>query len=108
MTRLPVPGGDHNAWGDILNDFLSVEHNQDGTLKVSAAIAEIADKYVKPAGGIPLSDLHSSVAGAITGAGNTRTCVTLGLTSGDYAVSAYANFRMALLAALAAAQSAGA
>lgn len=33
-TRLPSPGGDDNQWGDILNDFLSVEHNADGTLKI--------------------------------------------------------------------------
>lgn len=34
MARLPVPGDDDNAWGTILNNFLLVEHNQDGTLKV--------------------------------------------------------------------------
>lgn len=34
MSRLPVPGSDDNQWGDILNDYLSVEHNADGTLKI--------------------------------------------------------------------------
>lgn len=33
MARLPKPGGDSGQWGDILNDFLSVSHNADGTLK---------------------------------------------------------------------------
>ncbi|NTW61825.1 DNRLRE domain-containing protein [Candidatus Saccharibacteria bacterium] len=33
MSRLPTPGGDAGSWGTILNDFLSVEHNADGTLK---------------------------------------------------------------------------
>ena len=33
MSRLPVPGSDNGTWGDILNDFLSVEHNSDGTQK---------------------------------------------------------------------------
>ena len=33
MARLPIPGSDDGAWGDILNDFLSVEHNADGTQK---------------------------------------------------------------------------
>ena len=33
MARLPTPGSDDNAWGSILNDFLSVEHNADGSLK---------------------------------------------------------------------------
>lgn len=34
MARLPVPGQDNNTWGQILNDFLVVEHNTDGTLKI--------------------------------------------------------------------------
>jgi len=33
MSRLPTPGGDNNTWGDVLNEFLSVSHNSDGTLK---------------------------------------------------------------------------
>src|SRR5580765_6902526 len=33
MARLPTPGGDDGNWGDILNAFLNVGHNSDGTLK---------------------------------------------------------------------------
>lgn len=33
MARLPIPGSDSGAWGDILNEFLEVEHNPDGTQK---------------------------------------------------------------------------
>lgn len=33
MARLPKPGGDDGTWGNVLNDFLAVEHNEDGTLK---------------------------------------------------------------------------
>lgn len=33
MARLPQPGGDVGSWGDILNDYLKVAHNSDGTLK---------------------------------------------------------------------------
>ena len=33
MARLPIPGGDEGTWGDILNNFLSIEHNSDGTQK---------------------------------------------------------------------------
>lgn len=40
MARLPIPGSDKNAWGVLLNDFLSVEHNIDGSLRKSAAIAQ--------------------------------------------------------------------
>lgn len=37
MARLPNPGQDAGAWGSILNDFLSVEHNADGTLKIRSS-----------------------------------------------------------------------
>lgn len=33
MARLPVDGGDSNAWGALINEFLLVGHNADGTLK---------------------------------------------------------------------------
>lgn len=38
MPRLPIPGNDVGSWGTILNDFLSVELNSDGTLKKSTDI----------------------------------------------------------------------
>ncbi len=43
MARLPVPGSDSGSWGDVLNDYLSVEHNPDGTLKAGGTIATKAD-----------------------------------------------------------------
>lgn len=33
MARLPQPGGDQGSWGGVLNDFLSVAHNTDGSIK---------------------------------------------------------------------------
>ncbi len=33
MARLPVPGSDNGTWGDILNEYLAVGHNTDGSLK---------------------------------------------------------------------------
>jgi hypothetical protein len=42
MARLPQPGSDDNQWGDILNDFLLVEHTEDGTLRVAEQIASKA------------------------------------------------------------------
>lgn len=33
MARLPQPGSDQGTWGIILNDFLSVTHQNDGSLK---------------------------------------------------------------------------
>lgn len=45
MVRLPMPGGDADQWGTILNDFLLQEHNVDGTLK--ARSDGTFDTYVK-------------------------------------------------------------
>jgi len=42
-TRLPIPGSDDGTWGDILNQFLSIEHNSDGTLKSTGSLAAKAD-----------------------------------------------------------------
>jgi hypothetical protein len=39
MARLPIPGGDSNNWGNILNEYLLVEHNADGTLKKAGDIS---------------------------------------------------------------------
>jgi hypothetical protein len=43
MARLPIPGGDDGTWGNVLNDFLGVEHNPDGSLKSSGSLASKAD-----------------------------------------------------------------
>lgn len=39
MARLPISGSDSGTWGNILNDFLSVEHNGDGTLKTTGSLS---------------------------------------------------------------------
>lgn len=38
MARLPVVGGDSGNWGTILNDFLEVSLNQDGTIQPGAVV----------------------------------------------------------------------
>lgn len=43
MPRLPVPGSDDGTWGTVLNDYLSVEHNADGTLKSTGSLAAKAN-----------------------------------------------------------------
>lgn len=35
MPRLPIPGSDGGQWGNILNEYLSVSHNPDGSIKSS-------------------------------------------------------------------------
>lgn len=44
MARLPIPGSDTGKWGDVLNEFLGVEHNADGTLKSSASLDKKEDR----------------------------------------------------------------
>jgi hypothetical protein len=50
VSRLPTPGQDNNAWGDVLNDFLLQSHKGDGTLKDnSLGTAQIQDDAVNAA-----------------------------------------------------------
>jgi hypothetical protein len=42
MARLPTPNGDVDVWGNILNEFLDVAHNGDGTLKNTGILASKA------------------------------------------------------------------
>jgi hypothetical protein len=42
MSRLPKPGLDDGIWGDLLNDFLRVAHNADGTLSDDALGSDLA------------------------------------------------------------------
>ncbi|HEY8999698.1 MAG TPA: hypothetical protein VIM53_05325, partial [Candidatus Saccharimonadales bacterium] len=64
MARLPVPGQDDGLWGDILNSFLLVEHNADGSLKIRTD----GTFYSKPSGGIPASDLTLAVQASLSAA----------------------------------------
>lgn len=65
MARLPQPGGDPGQWGAILNDYLNVAHNSDGSLKDTGVLA---GKYSKPTDGIPKTDLHASVQASLNNA----------------------------------------
>lgn len=55
MARLPIPGSDVGVWGNVLNDFLSVELNADGTLKASGTISTKADKTTTVSAGTGLT-----------------------------------------------------
>lgn len=54
MARLPVPGSDTGQWGDILNTFLDVAHNTDGSLNPAAV------KNAIPAGSITAAQLSDN------------------------------------------------
>lgn len=62
MARLPQPGRDADSWGEILNEFLSVDHNNDGTLKITPVVNS---KYTLPVGGIPATDLSATVQASL-------------------------------------------
>lgn len=51
MARLPIPGSDDGTWGGILNDYLSVSLDTDGTVKASAIAgkANVSDLAAKEA-----------------------------------------------------------
>lgn len=43
MSRLPIVGSDNGTWGAILNDFLDVAHNPNGSLKSSSLMSAGAE-----------------------------------------------------------------
>ena len=75
MSRLPTPGSDDDVWGDVLNDFLTVEHASDGSLKLRTD-GTLSGFYTKPSGGIPKSDLASAVQTSLVAA-DARDAVAL-------------------------------
>ncbi len=50
-AQLPTPGQDDGTWGDMLNDFLLVAHNTDGTLQNGA---------ISTAGGVTISQVGTT------------------------------------------------
>src|ERR1035438_348640 len=57
-NRLPTPGSDNGSWGTILNGFLNVAHNSDGSLSTSAvstAGAEMTTNKGSASGYAPLN-----------------------------------------------------
>lgn len=43
MARLPTVGGDNGNWGSVLNTYLDVGHNSDGTTKSLQAVFNVKD-----------------------------------------------------------------
>lgn len=65
MPRLPIPGSDSGTWGDILNAFLSVSLDSDGSLKASAKSDKVSKAGDTMTGdltlaGDPTSALHAA------------------------------------------------
>lgn len=102
MSRLPTPGADSDTWGQILNDFLSVEHNVDGTLKKT--ILTLGTGAMQAAAGnhthalAALSDFNNSTPAATNqvvawnGAAFAPESIASLTTNGAYPLSAYGFF----------------
>ncbi len=58
--RLPVPGGDDGDWGNILNGFLSVSLNADGTLNTTAVTTAGAEMTTNKGAASGYAPLNSS------------------------------------------------
>ncbi len=64
MARLPIPGGDDDTWGAILNEYLSQAHATDGSLKPSAVGDAAPDASAGGAGIIQLANDLGGTASA--------------------------------------------
>src|SRR5581483_9248298 len=79
MARLPVPGQDDGTWGTILNSFLEVSLNSDGTLQggaVSNAGGEVTSHKGQPSGYAGLNG-SGLVPSAQLGAGTANSSTFL-------------------------------
>ncbi|HEV7930279.1 MAG TPA: hypothetical protein VGP12_09150 [Nitrosospira sp.] len=102
MSRLPTPGSDSGTWGTILNDFLSVEHNADGTLKSAATIAAAATAVQSVNGhtGTSVSVTASDMgAVSVTGGGKETSASPTASTTSTTINLANGNVQMLTLAA---------
>lgn len=62
-ARLPTPGGDDNNWGTILNEFLDVSHNSDGTLSGAAVSSAGAVQIGGDLGGVNIAPTVAKIQG---------------------------------------------
>ena len=74
-ARLPIPGSDDNTWGNILNTFLAISHNSDGTLQTTA---------IQQAGAITSVNGKDSTTGAVTLIASDVGAATLAETDNRY------------------------
>jgi len=72
--RLPIPGSDDGTWGDILNGFLEVSHNADGTLGTSAVATALPSTITgNITGNAATVTTNANLTGDVTSSGNATT-----------------------------------
>ena len=85
--RLPQPGGDSGNWGQILNDFLRVEHNDNGTLKDASVASIVANgpstTAALDATYVRLAAANNPLTGYVSTAGTTPGSPPLVKPAGD-------------------------
>lgn len=98
MARLPIQGSDDGTWGTILNEFLSIEHNSDGTLKATGSLASKAnDNAVVHLSGNETITGTKNFTGTLQASGSavvTDNDTRLTNQSGYYPSEAYGFFAM--------------
>jgi hypothetical protein len=82
MARLPTPGGDIGDWGDVLNTFLGVSLNTDGTLLVTA---------LTEAGAVTTVNGQTATSGVITLTASDINAPTTLAGDSDVAISSPIN-----------------
>jgi hypothetical protein len=82
MSRLPDPGGDNGVWGQVLNDYLAVSHNPDGTLKPAVLSSKLDTATVHAKGDLLVASAAATVGGLSVGSDGQVLTADAGQTHG--------------------------
>jgi hypothetical protein len=88
MARLPVPGSDDGTWGDVLNTFLTIAHNSDGTLRDASTIAGALQSSAVNAKGDLLVASAAATVGRLPVGGNGQVLTADSTQTGGVAWAA--------------------
>src|SRR5688572_16251342 len=88
MARLPIVDSDDGTWGIILNEFLEVAHNGDGTLKTVAvdkggtgAVTLASGNFLQGNGTGAVTATKTVPSGSVVGTTDTQTLTNKTLTA---------------------------